>query len=132
MSPREPGTYKKKISLRSIRGHILRTKRDIEKFYKELQHATLTDSGAQQLRVLAVQLNWRSTQLCPDMSYQACEVSTKVKYAKIIDTKNANKAIRKLKSSEVTPKFHNLDDLEKPYIECFRDAALANLKNGGS
>ena len=65
-----------------------------------MQHATLTDSKAQQLRVLAVQLNWRSTQLRPDMSYQACEVSTKVKYAKIIDTKNANKAIRKLKSSE--------------------------------
>ena len=97
-----------------------------------MQHATLTDSKAQQLRVLAVQLNWRSTQLRPDMSYQACEVSTKVQYAKIIDTKNANKAIRKLKSSEVTPQFHNLDDLEKSYIECFRDAALANLKNGGS
>ena len=48
------------------------------------------------------------------------------------DLENANKAIHKLKSSEVTLKFHNLGDLEKSSIVCFRDAAFANLKNGGS
>ena len=46
------------------------------------------------------------------MSYHACEVSASVKDAKIIDLKNANKAIRKFKSSKVTLKFHNLGDLE--------------------
>ena len=55
-----------------------------------------------------------------------------VKHAKIIDLKNVNKAIQKLKSSEVTLKFYNLGDLEKSPILCFSDAAFANLKDGGS
>ena len=46
--------------------------------------------------------------------------------------KNVNKAIQKLKSSEVTLKFYNLGDLEKSPIACFSDAAFANLKDGGS
>ena len=85
-----------------------------EKSHKELQHAKITDSEVQQLRGLAGQI-WGRTlaQTCPDMSYHACEVSTSVKDAKIIDLKNADKAICKLKSSEVTLKFHNLGDLEK-------------------
>ena len=105
---------------------------DIDKSRKELQHAKLTDSKAQQLRGLDGQLNWSLAQTCPDMSYHTCEVSTSVKDAKIIDLKNASKAIRKLKSSEVTLKFHNLGDLEKSSIVCFSDAAFTNLKNGGS
>ena len=66
------------------------------------------------------------------MSYHACEVITSVKDVKIIYLKNANKAIRKLKNSEVTLKFHNLGDFEKSSIVCFSDTAFANLKNGGS
>ena len=84
---------------------------DIEKSHKELQNAKLTDSEAQQLRGLAGQLNWSLAQTRPDMSYHECEVSTSVKEGKIIDLKS--KAIPKLKSSEVTLKFHNLGDLEK-------------------
>ena len=42
------------------------------------------------------------------MSYQTCEVSTSVKDTKTIDLKNANKAIRKLKTSEVTLNFTTL------------------------
>ena len=81
--------------------------------------------------MLAGQLNWSSVQSRPDMSYHAGTGSTKVIYAIIIDMKNANKAIRKLKSSEVTLKFHNLDDLEKPLVVCCSDSAFASLKNGG-
>ena len=62
------------------------------------------------------------------MSYHACEVSTSVKDAKIIDLKNVNKAIRKLKCSEVTLQFHDLGDLEKSSVMCFSDTAFANLK----
>ena len=105
---------------------------DIEKSRKELQHAKVTNSEAQQLCGLAGQLNWSSAQTRPNMSYHVCEVSTSVKDTKIIDLKSANKAIRKFKSSEVTLKFHNLGGLEKSSIVCFGDAAFANLKNGGS
>ena len=104
---------------------------DIEKSSKELRHAKLTDSKAQQLRGLAGQLNWSSAQTRPNMCYHACEVSTSVKDAIIIELKNANEVIRKLKSSEVTPKFHNLGDLGKSSVVCFSEAAFSNLKNGG-
>lgn len=65
------------------------------------------------------------------MSNQECEISTSVKHAKLMDLKNANKAISKLKSSEVRLQFHDLGDLEKSSIMCFSDAASENRKNGG-
>ena len=42
------------------------------------------------------------------MSNQECEISTSVKHAKLMDLRNANKAISKLKSSEVRLQFHDL------------------------
>ena len=88
-----------------------------------MQHTKLTDSKAQQLWGLAGQLNWSSGQTCPDMSYQACEISTPVKNAKIIDLKNANRAMHKFKSSEVTLQFPDLGHLEK-YQLCALQALL--------
>ena len=38
----------------------------------------------------------------------------------------------KLKSSEVTLQFHELDNLEKSSVVCVSNVALADLKNGGS
>ena len=46
----------------------------------------------------AVKLEFGKTR--PDMSCHASEVKASVKDTKIIDLKNENKAIRKLKSSE--------------------------------
>ena len=51
--------------------------------------AHLTKTEAQQLRTLAGQLNWTSSQTCPHNSYQACEVSTSIKNATICDLKKA-------------------------------------------
>ena len=97
-----------------------------------MQDAHLTGTEAQQLRTLAGQLNWTSSQTCPDISYQACEVSTCIKNATICDLKTANKYIRKLKSLEVVLKFPNLGNLENVRIMCSSDASFANLKNGSS
>ena len=58
----------------------------------------LTTDGAWQLRGLAGQFNWTSSQKRPDMSFGACEVSTLIKDAQIGDVLNANKDIKKLKS----------------------------------
>ena len=101
----------------------------IEKSRKE---AHLTKTGAQELRTLADQLNWTSSQTCPDNSYQACKVSTSIKNATICDLKKASKYIRKLKSLEVVLKFPNLGNLENVRIMCFSDASFANLKSGSS
>ena len=94
--------------------------------------AHLTKTEAQQLRTLAGQLNWTSSQTCPHNSYQACEVSTSIKNATICDLKKASKYIRKLKSLEVVLKFPNLGNLENVRIMCFSDASFANLKSGSS
>ena len=83
-------------------------------------NGSLSDKEAQQLHTLAGQLNWTSSQTCPDVSYQAREVSTSIK------------AARKLKSTEVVLQFPSLGKLESLYITCFSDASFANLKCGAS
>ena len=84
------------------------------------------------MRTLAGQLNWTSSQTRPDISYQACDVSTSIKNATICDLKPANKYIRKLKSLEAVLKVPNLGNLENVRIMCFSDVYFANLKNGSS
>ena len=87
---------------------------------------------ARQLRGLAGQLNWASSQTRPDMSFGACEVSVSIKDAKVNDLLVANKNIRKLKSEKVYLKFPNLGNIEECNILCYSDAAFANLKNSSS
>ena len=48
---------------------------------------------AQQLRGLAGQINWVSSQTRHDMTYSACEVSVSTKNATIVDLTKANKNI---------------------------------------
>ena len=78
--------------------------------------SSLSDKEAQQLHTLAGQLNWTSSQMRPDVSYQAREVSTSIKDATINDFKIANKNIRKLKSTEVVLQFPSLGNLKSLFI----------------
>ena len=88
----------------------------------------LTTDEAGQLRGLAGQLNWTSSQTHPDISFGASEVSTSIKDAQIGDLVNANKNIRKLKSHQIWLQFPNLMRIEKYSIICFADAAFTDLK----
>ena len=92
----------------------------------------LTTDEAQQLKGLAGQLNWTSSQTCPDMSFGACKVSTSIKNSQIGDLVNANKNIRKLKSQQILLQFPNLMFVEECSIICFADEAFANFKNSSS
>ena len=105
---------------------------NVEKLRRGLLDSSLSDKEAQQLHTLAGQLNWTSSEMLPDVSYQAREVSTSIKDATINDFKIANKNIRKLKSTEVVLQFPSLGNLESLYITCFSDASVANLKSGAS
>ena len=96
------------------------------------KEAKLTTEETRQLRGIAGQLNWTSSQRRPDISYAACEVSVSIKDAQIKDLILANKHIRKLKSQKVSVQFPNLGNIEKCSILCFSDAAFANLKNASS
>ena len=66
---------------------------------KEVQ---LTTGEARQLRGLAGQLNWTSSQTRPDMSFGACEISTSIKDTTISDLIHANKSIRRLKAEKIS------------------------------
>ena len=105
---------------------------NVEKSRRGLLNSSQSDKETQQLRTLAGQLNWTSSQTRPDVSDQACEVSTSIKEATINDLEIAKKNIQKLKNTEVVLQFPSLGNLESLYITCFSDASFANLKSGAS
>ena len=70
---------------------------NVEKSRRGLLNSSQSDKETKQLRTLARQLNWTSSQTRPDVSDQACEVSTSIKKATINDLEIAKKNIQKLK-----------------------------------
>ena len=80
---------------------------------KMSKDSPLRTDEAWQLRGLAGQFNWTSSQKHPDMSFGACEVSTSMKDAQISDVLNANKNIRKLKSQQILLQLPNLMCVEE-------------------
>ena len=96
------------------------------------KEAQLTTGEARQLRGLAGQLNWTSSQTRPDMSFGACEIGTSIKDATISDLIHANKNIRRLKAGQVSLQFPNLGNIEECMIACYSDATFANLRNASS
>ena len=105
---------------------------DVSRERRMSKESPLTTKEARQLRGLAGQLNWTSSQTRPDMSFGACEVSASIKDSTVNDLIVANKNIRKLKSEKVVLQYPNLGNIELCSIICFSDAAFANLKNGSS
>ena len=102
---------------------------DVSRERRMSKESPLTTEEARQLRGLAGQLNWTSSQTRPDMSFGACEVSVSIKDSTVNDLIVANK---KLKSEKVVLQYPNLGNIELCSIICFSDAAFANLKNGSS
>ena len=86
----------------------------------------------QQLRRIAGQLNWVSTQTRPDMAYAAGTVSGSVKDATVRDLIAANKFIKILKSRDVILSYPKVDNLCRSSLICFSDVSFANLKRSGS
>ena len=84
------------------------------------------------LKVLACQLNWISSETRPDLAFDACEVNTSTEDATYEDLKKANKAIRKAKQDDVCLHFPDLGDISKVQIISFSDASFAILKDAGS
>ena len=87
---------------------------------------------AQQLRGLAGQINWVSSQTRHDMTYSACEVSVSTKNATIVDLTKANKNIQKLRSECLSLKIVNVEDTHLCTTVCFSDASFANFKDTSS
>ena len=92
----------------------------------------LTAKESQQLKAVAGQLNWVSSQTRPDISFDSCQVSVSCKDATIEDLFKANKSVKKLKSEHVSLQYPNLGSLKEARIVGYNDAAFANLKDSGS
>ena len=65
----------------------------------------------QQLRRVAGQLNWVSTQTRPDMAYVTSVVNSSIKDATVRDLVTANKFIKLLKCNELVLSFPQINDL---------------------
>ena len=90
--------------------------------------------NAEELRTfrgICGKLNWIASQSRPDLSFDACDLSCRIKNAKMEDLLRAVKVIRKAKSSRVSIKFPNLD-LSTIKIIIYSDASYGNLSDGSS
>ena len=57
------------------------------------------------LKQLSGQLNWITTQCRPDMAFENCLIGNSIKHASTKDITFANKALRKLKCSDIQLRF---------------------------
>ena len=80
----------------------------------------------QQLRSTIGQLNWVSTQTRPDITFDTCEVSVRLKDATIRDIIKVNKIIRKLKAEKVSLKFSDMGNLTPIKLVSFSDVSFCN------
>ena len=92
----------------------------------------MSSKETQQLRRIAGQLNWVSTQTRPGMAYAASIVSGSIKDAGMRDLITANKFFKILKSTEVMLSFPKIEAIESAALICFSEASLGHLKCGGS
>ena len=84
------------------------------------------------LKQLSGQLNWITTQCRPDMAFENCLIGNSIKHASTKDITFANKALRKLKCSDIQLRFPRGLDLSSCSIVVFCDASFANLPDKGS
>ena len=98
---------------------------------KERLHESLNADEKQEYRTLIGQLNWVSSQTCPDIAFAACKASVSFKDAKVSDLIKANKVIRKLQSDEVILQFSDLGDLKDCKILSYNDSSYKHLPDGG-
>ena len=83
------------------------------------------------LRGVSGQLNWLAAITRPDISYDVCKASTKVKDATIADVLSVNKIVKKVKN-ELSEIYFPCFDSRSLHIRSYSDASFNNLPNGGS
>ena len=91
----------------------------------------LTEKEITSLRGALGKINWVARMSRPQISYQVCEISTRVKNSTIADKFTINKLIKFIKStrSHITIPAMNL---ESPQLLLYSVASFNNLPDGGS
>ena len=78
------------------------------------------------------QLLWISSQPRPDISYNTCQLATRLKSGTVKDLSEVNKLIRQLKSYSLQLRYIKLGKDKDLKIIVFTDGAHGNLADGGS
>ena len=93
---------------------------------------TLSRSEQKQYMKIVGQLNWASQQTRPDITFEVMELSMKFKHPHVADMLRANKAVKKIQTTDSKIMFPKLNDIEHCYILTMSDAAFANLQDNVS
>ena len=91
----------------------------------------LDSVGIRAYRGIVGQLNWASNISRPDMSFDACELSTRQSKPTVRDLLKANKSLKEMKSETVLIRYKPID-IGKAKLVVFSDASYGNLRDGGS
>ena len=92
----------------------------------------LNEHELNDLRSVIGKLGCVADQTRPDLAFDLCDLSSRIKNATVQHLLMANKVVIKAKSEHVVLRYHCFDDLRNLKLVTYNDASFGNLKDGGS
>ena len=105
---------------------------DINNERKKNKDCSLTVEETDDLRSAIGQLGWVASNTRPDLAFDVCYLSGRLKNPTIKELLMVNKVISKAKSEDITLHFGNEVKPSECVISGFHDASFGNLEDGGS
>ena len=105
---------------------------DISNERKKIKDCPLTIDETEDLRSAIGQLGWVASNTRPDLAFDVCYLSGRLKNPTIKEILMVNKSISKAKSEQVILHFGNGVKPSECVISGFHDASFGNLEDGGS